>query len=182
MTTSTAAVAQDRQDERKRKRAAIVKFSLAGAALVGIAAAATSAAWTDDAWFSASASAVGDEGVELQGSLTDVDAAYVDADTSGVAITIPTAELAGMVPSETREFEVYVRNDGDVDLSVDAAIAATGLLEEATISTDFADGTVLAPSASGTVVHVTVVADDWSTAVQGTTGGLTLRFSGSTVD
>lgn len=182
MTTSTAAVAQDRQDERKRKRAAIAKFSLAGAALVGIAAAATSAAWTDDAWFSASASAVDDAGVELQGSLTDVDGAYVDADTSGVAIEIPTAELEDMVPNETREFEVYIRNDGVVDLSVDAAVAPTGLLADATISTDFADGTVLAPSAAGTLVTVTVVADDWSTTAQGTTGGLTLRFSGSTVD
>jgi hypothetical protein len=182
MTTSTAAVAHDRQDERKRKRAAIAKFSLAGAALVGIAAAATSAAWTDDAWFSASGSAVDSDGVELQGSLTDVDSAYVDADTSGVAITIPPAELAGMVPNETRDFEVYVRNDGDVDLSVDATIAATGLLADATISTDFADDTVLAPSTAGTLVTVTVVADDWTTAAQGTTGGLTLRFSGSTVD
>jgi hypothetical protein len=175
MTTSTAAVAHDRQDERKRKRAAIAKFSLAGAALVGIAAAATSAAWTDDAWFSASGSAVASDGVELQGSLTDVD-------SSGVAITIPPAELAGMVPNETRDFEVYVRNDGDVDLSVDATIAATGLLADATISTDFADDTVLAPSTAGTLVTVTVVADDWTTAAQGTTGGLTLRFSGSTVD
>ena len=59
-TTSTRLDATDR-DERKRKRAAIIKFSLAGAAVLGIGAAATSAGWTDDAWFSASASAVATE-------------------------------------------------------------------------------------------------------------------------
>ncbi|MBT0993145.1 hypothetical protein KIN34_02415 [Cellulomonas sp. DKR-3] len=182
MTTSTAAVGQDRQDERKRKRAAIVKFSLAGAALVGIAAAATSAAWTDDAWFSATASAVDNDGVELQGSLTDVDASYVDADSSVASIVIPATELENLVPDETRTFTVYIRNDGDVDLNVDAAVVATGLLADATVSTDFTDGTTIVPSSVGTPVEVTVTADGWDETFQGETGALTLQFSGSTVD
>ena len=57
MTTTNAADAADRQDERKRKRGAVIKFSLAGAALLGIAAAATSAQWSDDAWFKGTATA-----------------------------------------------------------------------------------------------------------------------------
>ena len=68
-------------DERKRKRAAIVKFSLAGAAVLGIGAAATSALWTDDAWFAAEASAVDPStAIDLQGAYVGTTATPQDSD------------------------------------------------------------------------------------------------------
>ena len=68
-TTTTARPDATERDERKRKRAAIIKFSLAGAAVLGIGAAATSAGWTDNAWFSADASAVDPAtAINLQGA------------------------------------------------------------------------------------------------------------------
>jgi hypothetical protein len=184
MTTTIAADAADRQDERKRKRGAVIKFSLAGAALLGIAAAATSAAWTDDAWFSASAQGAT---IELQGSLDSTPLVWDNADTTGASLVIP--KFDNLVPNETRTYTVHVKNSGSVGVTVgaptwtpsatdhaifDAPHAATVTLSETAPFT-------LAPNATKDVV-VTVKTTGWDntdTAKQGATGAGSLVFTGT---
>jgi predicted ribosomally synthesized peptide with SipW-like signal peptide len=122
----------DQEQERKRKkRGAIVKFSLAGVALLGIGAAATSAAWTDDAWFSGAAHSVDKAtAVKLQGSLDN--STWKDSNSkSGVELTIDAATLGTLVPGDDILVPLYLKNAGTEDLAVSGVVeAATGVLFE----------------------------------------------------
>ncbi|MBO9556317.1 hypothetical protein, partial [Cellulomonas sp.] len=174
-----------------RKRAAITKYSLAGAALLGIGAAVTSAAWTDDAWFSANANAVDPAtAINLQGAfnedswLTEPDAGdFVAADTSGVAVTIPAAVFADLTAGDSVTVPVWIKNAGSSDLVIAAPVVTpTGDL----FAADGATATLgTAPTAldSGDVtsVDLTIALPDTADAATfgGATGNVTIQFQGS---
>lgn len=166
-------------DDRRKKRAAVARFVLAGVAVLGIGAAATSAAWTDDAWFSADASAAT---FEIQGKNFAATPAWVDAD-AGFAIQVPADELANLIPGQTRTFDIQIRNNG----SVPAMLVTTATFGSTAPANDFmTDPTVthnapatLAAGAEATVT-VTVKTDpNWAAGNQGKSEVLTIQFQGT---
>lgn len=182
-------LADDARTERKRKRVAVLKFSLAGAALLGVAAAATSAAWTDDAWFKAAASAIDPStGIELQAGLSNGSTVvYDDADDETAAVVIDASEFADLVPNEERTVVLHVRNDGTVDLDVSNVVDATGaLFTGADPATAVVVGTVptLQPGDEATV-DLVVTAPDWDdsdAAYFDAEGTVKVTFTGTTVE
>ena len=129
MTTNpmpTTSPTVDERDERKRKRAAILKFSLAGAAVLGIGAAATSAAWTDDAWFTAGASAIDPStALDLRGTYVDSGTPgagdFEMADTNVTAVEIPDGVFAGLTAGDEVTVPVWIMNAGDNELQITSA-------------------------------------------------------------
>ncbi|MEN0127995.1 MAG: hypothetical protein AAGC49_01045 [Brevundimonas sp.] len=178
MTTTHAAEANDRQDERKRKRGAVIKFSLAGAALLGIAAAATSAAWTDDAWFKADAHAAS---IELSG-LDFTSGDFVPADDDSAAIQIPASELDNLVPNETRTFDISIKNESQVALNVASSIHRDGALFGDANVTSVLTGapTTLAVDAEAVVTVTVHTPANWDSAYAGSNGALSITFTGTT--
>lgn len=195
MTSNTTAEVADRKDERKRKRGAVVKFSLAGAALLGIAAAATSASWSDDAWFKIGASAAT---VELEASV-DGGTTWVPADLeSGAAeITLDTSAFGNLNQGADEDVTVLLRNAGSVDLDVTQADlngATAGKaklvgtifagLTPAEVAVSFTDTTLAAyDEATDTYAETSAVVSlttsgTWPDTYQGTTGTITLQFVG----
>lgn len=187
MTTHIESAGTTSERRRRRRGAAVLKFGLAGAALLGIAAAATSAAWSDDAWFSASATAAT---VELEGSLTSADAAFVPAD-SGHPIEISSAYFQNLNENTTTDVTVYVRNAGSVPLTLgaptversgDVFTGANATAVQVTVKTDEdgqVAGTVLPADKSVVAVTVTVTTPaGWPASNQGHSGSLSIGFSG----
>jgi len=130
MTTIPNTTTVDERDERKRKRAAILKFSLAGAAVLGIGAAATSAAWTDDAWFSAGASAIDPStAINLQGAYVDSGTPDVSdfkpADTDVTAVQIPVGVFADLTAGDEVTVPVWIMNAGESELQITSADPVT---------------------------------------------------------
>ena len=171
-------------DDRRKKRAAVARFVLAGVAVLGIGAAATSAAWTDDAWFKAEAST---PTIQLQGSNDVMPRDWDDADTEPGAITIPSTAFANLEPGVARTYTVHLQNTSTVPLTVAAPTVTTAGdifsgTKPAVVSAITAPGTL---TASGGVAPVTVTVTPpatWNgdTAYQGKTGSVTLRFTGTT--
>ncbi len=179
------------RDERKHKRAAITKYSLAGAALLGIGAAVTSAAWTNDAWFSADASAVDPAtAINLQGAFnattpTEQPAAgaFVAADTSGAAVQIPASVFANLTAGDEITVPVWIKNAGTADLTIATPVVdPSGDLFAAGGATATL-GTAPTTLASGAVtsVDVTVELPDTASAATfgGTSGTVLIQFQGS---
>lgn len=190
--TTTTATTADQREERRRRRAAIVKLSLAGAAVLGIGAAATSAVWTDDAWFSASASAVDpDSAIDLRGAFNEAAPGtapavgdFAEADDLGAAVVIPPSVFAGLTAGDTVTTTVWIHNAGTSDLQI----------AEPVVQTDgdlFADGgatvslgtspTELAASGAPSPVTVTVALPDTADreVFGGAQGAVTLQFQGA---
>jgi predicted ribosomally synthesized peptide with SipW-like signal peptide len=187
----------DQEQERKRKkRGAIVKFSLAGVALLGIGAAATSAAWTDDAWFSGAAHSLSkSEAVDLRGGLDDYadDDQWTPADenpgASGASdfVTISSADLQNLVAGDEITIPLWVKNFGSRTLDVTADLVAstsTGLFSNTddvhvSLSADSIAGLVSGTSAS--VDLVVSIDADAPTTVGDEDGSLTVQFQGTPV-
>jgi hypothetical protein len=191
MTNTTTAPAADRRDERKRKRGAIIKFSLVGAALLGIGAAATSAQWTDDAWFSGTASAAS---VELKGAVsstaTDIvatDASWVLADSQG-DLTVDSAVFGDLLPGDTKTVYLHILNAGSTKLNVanpTFTVSNTTYFDKAT-ATDTKAGVSLAAAPASlakgaqAALALTVTATaNWSSAAQGATTNIVVQFQGT---
>lgn len=172
------------QGERRRRGAALLRFGLAGVAVLGIGAAATSAAWTDQAWFAGSATAVT---VELQGS--DGGTTWLDADTTGagIAVQIPAATFSGLNQGADKTYTLHLKNNGSVPLTLGTATVTT---DSSTATSIFAGATpavvtatapvetVLAPSATTTATLRLTTPATWPTSYQGKTGTLTVSFTG----
>jgi len=184
MATSTPAT-QSADERKKRKRGAILKFSLAGGALLGIAAAATSAAWTDNAWFTATATGAT---FELQGLNFASTPSYEDADADGTtaAIVIPDEKLKNLVPGSTRTFTLNIKNAG----TVDQTIAKNYEWRSASPANDFAAAPTVAITGTPNDLHAGTNADitvtvttpsDWSSANQSKSESLAIVFTGTSV-
>ena len=166
-------------DRKKKKRAAVIKLSLAGAAILGIGAAATSAAWTDDAWFNASASSAT---VELQGSLDGTN--WSEADTTP-GLTIPVGTFGNLLPGKTVPVTVHLKNIGSTPLAVASTVTLSGVVFDG-VSPNNATVTVasvpnIAAGSSADVVVTLTTPATWADTFQGTTGTVLVRFTGSTL-
>lgn len=166
-------------DDRRKKRAAVARFVLAGVAVLGIGAAATSAAWTDDAWFSASATSAT---VELKASLDG--ATWSDADAAGAAVTIPAATFANMVPGQTRTVTLHLQNTSSVPLALGAPVVTpTGAMFTGVGAATATVATPATPLAAGDTTTVTLTVTTpaaWDASFQGTSGAVTVQFTGTT--
>lgn len=184
MTTTTTTVS-DQDRDRRLRRAAILRFGLAGVAVLGIGAALTSATWTDDAWFAGSAAAV--ERVELQASLDG--ATWYDADSSdgGVAVKIPDTELAGLNQGADEQLTLHLKNDSSVPLTLGSGVLTTDGAQATSIFGGDAPATaeitdpgtdVLGSGETTTVTLRVTTPDDWPATYQGKSGTLTVQFTG----
>ena len=179
-TTATPATEPER---KKRKRAAIIKFSFAGAALLGIGAAATSAAWTDDAWFSAAATT---PTIQLQGGNGAAPTTWNNADTSGTAVVIPATAFQNLEPGVARSVQISLKNISTVPLIVAApTVVTSGTIftgtNPAIVSAIAAPGSLTALTGTATVTVTVTPPQAWngSAAYQNATGSITLQFTGS---
>ena len=160
----------------------MTKFSLAGVAVLGVGAALTSAAWSDNVFFGGSAEAAA---FELQGydPINDV---WVDADTNGLRITLPSDAFDTVGPGISDSYTVRVQNAGDVPIYLNAPVenSTAGALfrgaAPATISFSAYSGDGVLAVGEEESVDVIVTGDpSWTgTAYQGTTGTLTVRITG----
>lgn len=184
MTTTTTTVS-DQDRDRRLRRAAIVRFGLAGVAVLGIGAALTSATWTDDAWFAGSAAAV--ERVELQASLDG--ATWYDADSSdgGVAVKIPDTELAGLNQGADEQVTLHLKNDSSVPVTLGSGVLTTDGAQATSIFGGDAPATaeitepganVLGSGETTTVTLRVTTPEDWPATYQGKSGTLTVQFTG----
>ncbi|MBO3102190.1 hypothetical protein [Cellulomonas fengjieae] len=181
MTTSTTDVVVTDQDrDKRRRRAAIARFGLAGMAVLGVGAAATSAVWTDDAWFNGGASAV--EKVELQASV-DGGNTWYDADTKGDAVAIPEDTFVGLNQGANKTISLQLKNASTVPLTLGKGVLTTdGDLfagsAPATATIHDPSSFELAAGATDTVVLQVTTPDDWPEQYQGAEGTMTLQFTG----
>jgi archaellum component FlaG (FlaF/FlaG flagellin family) len=180
MSTDTAVTPERVDRNRRRTRAAYLKFGLAGVALLGIGAAATSAAWTDDAWFSADASAAT---VELEASLDGTTWFDADSVAGDPAVDIPLANL-NEAANVTKT--LYIRNTGSVPLTITGPTvvksgdlfsgAGAGTLANPSVILGTLGSTTLAPNTGTSVSFQVTTPVDWSETFQGKTGLITIQF------
>lgn len=184
MTTTTPA--PETAERKKRKRAAIIKFSLAGAALLGIGAAATSAAWTDQAWFQASATGAT---FELQGQDFAATPTYQDADGTGQngVITVPPQTLANLVADDKRTLSLKIKNSGSVPMTLTqssswvAGSAATNFTSAPVVTVSGVPSGPFAAGAEATVTVTVTTPDAWDVSNQGKLQSLQLTFTGTSI-
>lgn len=180
MTTTTPA--PETAERKKRKRAAIIKFSLAGAALLGIGAAATSAAWTDQAWFQASATGAT---FELQGQNFNTTPTYVDADDASGTIVVPASSLANLVAGDTRTLTLKIKNSGSVGMTVTQAntwvSGATNFTATPTVAVAGVPAGTFAAGAEATVTVTVSTPANWAVTNQGKAQDLQLTFTGTSL-
>lgn len=191
-----------RDGARRRRIANVVKIALASGALLGMGAAATSAAWTDQANFAATASS---STVGLQGSLNGT--TWFDANTAStstgvtadLAISVPAATFAGLVPNPnntsqvTKSVTLYLRSTGSAATVVTTACTPGGDLfsgatplivtfdAAATTATSCAKTLTFAAgdtTAQTTALKVTVPAA-WPQTYAGKSGSLVVTFTGT---
>lgn len=177
-------------DRRKRRRTVVVlKFGLAGAALLGIGLAATSAAWSDNAWFSATANgANAGTKVELDASVNGT--SWSDADDGTVAVAVDAAAFKDLVPNKSVDVTLYLKNVGTNPINVATAVVTpSGDLfgPGGAVATVTGGAGSLAAGAS-TTATLTVKAGDWGVdpvtgapAFSASTGSLTVQFTGTAV-
>ena len=177
-------------DRRKRRRTVVVlKFGLAGAALLGIGLAATSAAWSNDAWFTANAKAAGTTDLQGANVTGGVVGTFYAADSSTAAdiVQIPSAAFNNLQPNVTRTATIALKNVGTADLNIASAATWSGSFG-ATNTCSLADITVtkvtapsaLASGAEDDTVTVTVTPPDtWPTSCQDKTDTLLVSFTGT---
>jgi predicted ribosomally synthesized peptide with SipW-like signal peptide len=179
MGTHTSTDVQRTSDTRRR-RGAYVRFGLAGVALLGIGAAATSAAWTDQAWFSTSATAAT---VKLDASADGT--SWIAADTSGAAQVI--AAISGLNQGANVQRTIYVKNSGDVPLTVTCSTATSGTLWSGSGTGNSANPTValgalgassLAAGAQTSATLTVTTAAAWDASFQGKSGVITVTCTG----
>jgi len=180
MTTTTPA--PEAAERKKRKRAAIVKISLAGAALLGIGAAATSAAWSDQAWFQASATGAT---FELQGQNFATTPTYVDADDTAGTIVVPASSLANLVAGDTRTLTLKIKNTGSVGMTVAQANSwvsgGTNFTTAPTVAVTGVPAGTLAANTEATVTVTVSTPSSWATSNQGKAQDLQLTFTGTSL-
>lgn len=182
---------QHTRTDRRRRGVVVLKFSLAGAALLGIAAAATSASWSDNAWFSANATSAT---VQLQGALgaspASTDWQNADNVSGAPAIAVSSATLGALLPGDDVTFQLNVRNAGTTNLTLGTpAIAlpttgdqifATGVdATKAIVSVTSLSSATLAPNATAYVTLEVKVPSDWAATNEGKSETFTVSFAGT---
>ncbi|MET0735245.1 MAG: hypothetical protein ABWY55_06345 [Microbacterium sp.] len=166
---------------RRRSKRPVVAVVLATLAIGGIGAAATSAAWTDNVFFSAQAQAAT---FNLQGSL-DGSTWKESADQSTVELVVDPAQLANLLPGQTRTITLNVKNTGSVSAALTGSVAfATGstfttnpTIQLSGLATSLTAAGGATPTDSFTLT-VTAPAD-WAATNQGKTGTIIVTIAGT---
>jgi hypothetical protein len=173
----------DTEFETSSRRRKVTKFALAGVAVLGVGAALTSAAWSDNVFFGGTSAAAD---FELQG-LDPTTGTYVDADTSGARIVLPSGILDEVGPGISDSYTLTVKNNGDLPiyLSGPTVFSQTGGLftnaEPASITFSAFNDSVLENNGDTATVNVIVTGNTgWTgTEGQGLTGNLVIQIQGS---
>jgi hypothetical protein len=170
-----------RRATRKNKGRTVVAGVLAVLAVTGIGAAATSAAWTDNVLFSAQAGAAT---FNLQGSLDG--STWKESDNANsIELVIPASQLANLLPGQTRNIDLYVKNTGSVSAALTGTAAfASGATFTTNPTASLSDlAATLTPAsgagASDKFVLTIKAPDDWATSNQGKTGTVVVTVSGT---
>lgn len=175
--TETTNLTQDIKPLQVARRP-VVAFALAALAVGGIGAAITTAAWTDNTLFSASAAAAT---FDLEGS-TDGTTWTQSDDPAAVQLLVPSSAFEDLLPGESREFALHVRNVG----SVSAALTASAVLSDSTFTTDPAVSisgltTTLSSGAADEFILTVTAPADWNTTNQGKSASILVTVSGEAI-
>ncbi|MEU1973292.1 hypothetical protein ABZ477_16690 [Microbacterium sp. NPDC019599] len=178
---STVETGGQPEEQRRRKGRPVIAVGLALLAVGGIGAAATSAAWTDNVFFSAQAQAAT---FDLQGSLDGT--TWKQSDNKGaIELVVPAAQLANMLPGETRTINLYVKNLGSVSAALTSSVewaAGSTFTTNPTASVTGLAAT-LSPSTGSAPTdqfQLTVTAPaDWAATNQGKTGTIIVTVAGT---
>lgn len=184
MSTGITVSSSDTSKDRKRKRAAIIKFGLAGAALLGIGLAATSAAWSDNAWFKADATAAK---VILDASV-DNGAPVHATDTSPVVIDFgllnqgeditKTLVLtnAGTVPLKITSQNLVPGTTG-IFAGVPGGVTSDDPAKVVVVDNKSLVDIQLDPGEAASIDVQLTTPSDWSNVYQGETGTVSVTFA-----
>jgi len=177
MSTSTAA-----HRDATPRTSTVIRLGALLLAVIGVIAAATSAGFSNDAWFAADASSAS---VSLQGRVGGT-GDFEDADDGALAIDIPTATFANMVPGEERTVSLELKNASSVALSLTENTTATGTLVDAASGTTITVSGTPATMAAGAeaATTLTITAGNWNDALQNQPAAgntVTVTFTGTPV-
>lgn len=176
MTASTAPVENVRI--RQGKARPIIAFGLAALAVGGVGAAVTSAAWTDNTLFSAPAAAAT---FDLQGSVDGGTWAQSSA-AGNVELAVPSSAFANLLPGQTRQVTLRVKNVGSVGGALTSSVAFSGsTFETAPAATVNGLASTLAPNGSDDFTLSVTAPADWSPANQGKSGTVIVTIAGEAV-
>lgn len=165
-----------RKDRREQgRKRPVAAFLLATLAVGGIGAAVTSAAWTDNVFFAAPAAAAT---FDLQGSLDGTTWAQSD-DQRSIALTVPAAQLANLLPGEKRDITLHVRNDGSVAAALTGSVefSASTFTTKPVVSVNGLAPS-LAPAGTDAFTLTVQAPADWDPSNQGKTGQIVVTVSG----
>jgi len=176
MTITTASV--ETAPQRNGKRRPLIAFSLAALAIGGIGAAATSAAWTDNTLFSASAAAAT---FDLQGSVDGTTWAQSSA-AGSVELVVPASTFANLLPGQSRQVTLHVKNVGTVGAALTSTVAFAGsTFETAPVATVTGLASTLTANGSDDFVLSVTAPADWSPANQGKSGTVVITVAGEAI-
>ncbi|CAH0167301.1 MULTISPECIES: hypothetical protein [unclassified Microbacterium] len=176
MTTNTS---QNVPTKERRKRHPLVAFGLAALAVGGVGAAITSAAWTDNTLFAAPAAAAT---FDLQGSL-DGKTWTQSGNADAIELTIPTSQLANLLPGQTRTLDLWVRNESSVNAALTSQVAFASNSTFTTKPTVAVSGLVASLTPTGGTgaqdqFQLTVTTpSDWAPVNQGKSGTVVVTIS-----
>jgi hypothetical protein len=196
MSTALPAAPATEKRDRRRRGVVVLKFSLAGAALLGIAAAATSAAWSDNAWFSGTATGAT---VNLEGAVTAVggtpavgDWTHADGTGTTPSITVDSAAFGvdNLLPGDDKKIQLNLRNAGSTALTLGTTTVALDGASDfiTTDSTDAIHNAVLtvtsipgslAKEATTSVTLELKVGSEWPQTNAAKSGKFTVSFPGT---
>lgn len=179
--------------ESTRRNSRVARLMLTAVALLGFGAAITAAAWEDHVYFEIEATAAT---FDVQGRIglaedsweagdADLEDGWAQSQDAG-NITL-TASFANLIPGDSRDFYVQLRNIGTVTAYVDLAssdVVWSG--DGSCFGVDGADVTTIddpsglleiAGGTSSDVYHLTLsVPDDWSDSCQGASASWTISL------
>ncbi|HWI32047.1 MAG TPA: hypothetical protein VNT50_11185 [Microbacterium sp.] len=174
--TETGTRRAARTQTRKGKGRVIIAVGLAALAVTGMGAAATSAAWTDNVFFSAQAQAAT---FNLQGSLDGT--TWLESNNAGaIEIVVPATTFANLLPGQSRQVELRVKNLGSVSAALSSTVAFTGstfAANPAAVVSDLA--TSVAAGGNDTFVLTVTAPSDWPTANQGKSATIVVTIAGT---
>lgn len=176
MTQNTAPEFEERPENNKRRP--VAAFALAALAVGGIGGAVTTAAWSDNVFFGADAEAAT---FTLQGSIDG--RSWVEShNADSIQLIVPEATLANLLPGQSREVPLHVKNSGSVSAALTSNVAIAGSdFESDPAATVGGLAAKLNPGGTDEFTLTVTAPGDWSPANQGKSGTVVVTVSGEAV-